>query len=195
MNENVPFKSAFNMLKTDHNLFRDSMTMLNSVISRRNDLKYEDRFRISTFHDFIMAEQWKLNNKDAPLPQYLIPNPIKVKQEWTFLQPNSIHQLARWGREARNCVGGYYYINGIRDKRHFIVLAMKNHVPTFTIQLVLRNGNLEVSQIRKSSNAALNTSERKEYEQLFSELMKIREEQIKEEELNKLENQIAIGEG
>jgi hypothetical protein len=192
LNKNVPFKSAFNMIKTDCHLFRDSISMLGTVLSKKPDLKYEERYRVNTFHDYIMAEQWKLNNKDGPLPQYLIPQPIKINNDWTFFQPSSIHQLALWGREARNCVGGTYYINGIKDKRHFIVLAMKNHVPTFTIQLVLRGANLEVSQIKKSSNAALNNQEMKEYENLFSNLMKVREEQIKQEELNKVEAQVAV---
>ena len=78
----------------------------------------------------------------------------------TFFQPITSHQLADWGRAVRNCVGNSSYANSIKQKRYFIVLAMVDHKPRFTIQLKLSDGTLLVDQIADIANKRLNDEEK-----------------------------------
>jgi len=78
----------------------------------------------------------------------------------SFFQPITSHQLADWGRAVRNCVGNSNYANMISRKRYFIVLAMVNHKPRYTIQLKLSDGVLVVDQIADIGNRRLSDEER-----------------------------------
>lgn len=178
LNKNVPFKSFLNMAKNDYQMLNDTLSMISDIIRKKPDFKYQGRFRVREFHDYIMTEHWKSNNVDSPLPQHLLPKPIKVEDGWSFFQPSSTHQLAQWGRAARNCVGNSFYCDGIKRKQHFIVLALEKGVPMFTIQLKVYNNTLQVTQILKSCNTELTTVEQNKYQQLFSKALKIREKEI-----------------
>ena len=133
-----------------------------------------------------MGIQWKTRNEDFNLPQDLFTKPVKVtwqqafehkncgtgidkgKPMWadlensviSFFQPITSHQLADWGRAVRNCVGNSSYAGAINRKRYFIVLAMVNHKPRYTIQLKLSDGVLVVDQIADIGNRRLSDEER-----------------------------------
>ena len=162
----------------------DSFNMLNRLIREHGqDFKKPKRWRIAEFHDYVQAESWKLSNANEPLPQDLFPSPIKATLDlngalnivqMTFFQPRDTHQLAEWGRAVRNCVGSAGYAERIRKKRNFIVLAMIENQPRYTIQLTLDRGVLHVDQIADVSNARLNEQERSDTEKLFKEALNIR---------------------
>jgi hypothetical protein len=142
------------------------------------------RWRLTEIHDHLMGIQWKSNNEDFGLPQDLFSKPIKVtwqqafdgifyenydrKAMWTdhensvisFFQPITSHQLADWGRAVRNCVGNSSYASAINKKRYFIVLAMVDHKPRYTIQLKLSDGVLVVDQIADIGNRRLTDEEK-----------------------------------
>ena len=145
------------------------------------------RWRLTEFHDHLMGIQWKTRNADFNLPQDLFAKPVKVtwqqayadsdlersllqhgKSMWSeqensvisFFQPITSHQLADWGRAVRNCVGNSSYAGAINRKRYFIVLAMVNHKPRYTIQLKLSDGVLVVDQIADIGNRRLSDEEK-----------------------------------
>tara|TARA_R100001594_G_scaffold150434_1_gene211576 strand:- start:144 stop:2141 length:1998 start_codon:yes stop_codon:yes gene_type:complete len=162
----------------------DSFNMLNRLIKEHGqDFKKPKRWRIAEFHDYVQAEAWKLSNEKEPLPQDLFPTPVKATLDlnnalnivqMTFFQPRDTHQLAEWGRAVRNCVGSAGYAEKIRKKRNFIVLAMIENQPRYTIQLTLDRGVLHVDQIADVSNARLSEQERSDTEKLFKEALNIR---------------------
>jgi hypothetical protein len=78
----------------------------------------------------------------------------------SFFQPITSHQLADWGRAVRNCVGNSSYASAINRKRYFIVLAMVDHKPRYTIQLKLSDGVLVVDQIADIGNRRLSDPEK-----------------------------------
>ena len=78
----------------------------------------------------------------------------------SFFQPITSHQLADWGRAVRNCVGNSSYASAINRKRYFIVLAMVDHKPRYTIQLKLSDGVLVVDQIADIGNRRLSDEEK-----------------------------------
>ena len=78
----------------------------------------------------------------------------------SFFQPITSHQLADWGRAVRNCVGNSSYAGAINRKRYFIVLAMVDHKPRYTIQLKLSDGVLVVDQIADIGNRRLSDEEK-----------------------------------
>lgn len=141
-----------------------------------------DRWRLSEWHDHLSAECFKLSTPNERLRQDLMPEPIKVTTnggKWTFFQPIDVHQLAQWGKAVRNCVGAASsYRDGIKKKTHFIVLAMLDSKPRFTIQLKLRNGVATVEQIADIANRRLNDTERSDYEVAFQEAILIRTAQL-----------------
>ena len=142
------------------------------------------RWRLTEFHDHLMGIQWKTRNEDFNLPQDLFAKPVKVtwqqafdgifyenynrKEMWSdhensvisFFQPITSHQLADWGRAVRNCVGNSSYAGAINRKRYFIVLAMVDHKPRYTIQLKLSDGVLVVDQIADIGNRRLSDTEK-----------------------------------
>jgi hypothetical protein len=179
ISDNIPMKSFINMIIRDWGVLMDSLGMLRDVVNRNPDIKYTGRWRTQEFHDWIMAEQWKQCNKNQDLPQDLFPAPVKV-EGMTFIQPINTHQLAQWGRAARNCVGSSSYYNGIIKKNHFIILALNKNEPYLTIQARLEGEHLKVVQIKKTCNASLNSSEEVEYQKLFQNALMIRSAQLAE---------------
>ena len=162
----------------------DSINMLRRLVKENGpDFKKPKRWRIQEFHDYVTAESWKLRNVKEDLPQDLFPNPIKATLDlngalnivqMTFFQPKDTHQLAEWGRAVRNCVGSAGYSERIRKKKNFIVLAMIESKPRYTIQLSLDRGVLHVDQIADVSNASLDDQQRSDTEKLFREALNIR---------------------
>lgn len=140
------------------------------------------RWRLSELHDHVSAQLWLAGNKNEDLPQDLFPTPIKINHldsVWTFFQPRDIHQLGQWGQAVRNCVGNASnYREGVKKRSHFIVLAMIDQKPRFTVQLKVRNGVLEVDQIADIGNRRLDDTERSSYELTFSHALKTREAQL-----------------
>ena len=178
---NIPQKSFASMCQTNFTELYDSLSMLWDIFrntpDKANTFKYEGRWRVREFHDCIMSEQWKLKNEDSPLPTELFPFPIKIG-DYTVFQPKSTHELAIWGKKARNCVGGSTYYNGIKKKTHFIFLITKNNSPEYTIQAQLRNGVLEVLQHQSVSTGY--TISNNDYSKVFQKALKIREKQLQE---------------
>lgn len=167
------------------NALDDTFSMLARIFEHGKTIDPPKRWRIEEFHDHVQAENWKIQNPNHSLPQDLFPQPIKVshnEKNWSFFQPIDTHQLGQWGQAVRNCVGNaQHYAEGVRKKNHFIVLAMLDGKPTFTIQTLVNHGVMSVQQIVKYGNASLNDQEREEYTQAFAQALRIRDEQLKSE--------------
>jgi hypothetical protein len=98
----------------------------------------------------------------------------------TFIQPINTHQLAQWGRAARNCVGSSSYYNGIIKKTHFIILALDKNEPYLTIQARLEGELLKVVQIKKTCNASLSSLEEMQYQKAFQAALLARSAELVE---------------
>ena len=162
--------------------WRDTMNMLTCILNKQDTFDPPSRWRIEEFHDHVQSASWKLTNKNELLPQDLFPVPIKImlgESTWTFFQPIDTHQLASWGQAVRNCVGSASnYAEGIRKKKHFIVLCMVDGKPVFTIQLDVDNGIMNVKQIKGVSNKSLNSAQEELYTTAFSQALKAREDEL-----------------
>ena len=160
----------------------DTCSMINSLLEHGKEVPIPKRWRMEEFHDTIQAEAWKIRNPNEKLPQDLFPNPIKVTQEgntWTFFQPSDTHQLALWGQAVRNCVGSASgYAEGVRKKKHFLVLCMVDNRPHFTVQLDVDMGMMSVKQIAGLSNSHLGEQEKDVYTKVFGEALKLREAEL-----------------
>jgi hypothetical protein len=166
--------------------WNDTLQMLHTVLCNKEakgeTLEPPKRWRLSEFHDYVQSEAWKIENANHKLPQDLFPAPIKVRlddQAWTFIQPIDTHQLAAWGQAVRNCVGNAAsYADGVRKKKHFIVLAMLDNKPTFTIQLEVDRGMMSVKQIVGTSNARLTSDQQDSYTKAFAQALKLQESKL-----------------
>lgn len=178
---NVPVSSYVNMAERDGIQLLDTVYMVDNLLCREGTtLQPPKRWRVTEFHDLVNEEMFKVKNPNMELPQDLFPTPIKV-DSYTFFQPKSTHQLVKWGQEVRNCVGNSpIYANRVKKKKEFIVLAMENGSPRFTIQLDVRNGVMTVKQIVGVCNKPLNAVEKSDYTDKFAKALKIREAQLVE---------------
>lgn len=166
--------------------WNDTLQMLHRVLcdkeAKGQTLEPPKRWRLTEFHDYVQAEAWKLEHTNHKLPQDLFPAPIKVTlndQAWTFIQPIDTHQLAAWGQAVRNCVGdASSYADGVRKKKHFIVLAMLDNKPTFTIQLEVDMGMMSVKQIVGMSNSRLTDDQKDSYTAAFKLALHERESKL-----------------
>ena len=197
--ENMPVSSFFNIISRvenpDQNTeWNDTISMLSRILSHKDrdtvlPLKTPKRWRITEFHDYIQGESWKLDNERIGMPQDLFPTPINVEtatgEKWSFFQPIDTHQLAQWGRAVRNCVGNAsFYAEGVKKKKHFIVLGMVNHKPTFTIQLKVDDGVMTVVQVVSVANRRLTPEETAEYGEVFKTALLQREAQLNSAQSN-----------
>lgn len=158
----------------------DTISMLNNLNNYKGKIQLDPprRWRISEFHDHVQSEAWKISNPNVDLPQDLFPQPIKVNG-YSFFQPHDTHQLSQWGQAVRNCVGNAsHYAEGVRKKKHFIVLAMYEGKPRFTIQLDVNHGVMSVKQIVGLSNQRLSTEEQAEYTEAFRQALTERDNQL-----------------
>jgi hypothetical protein len=166
--------------------WKDTLQMLHKVLcdkeSKNETFAPPKRWRLTEFHDYVQAEAWKVENTNHKLPQNLFPEPIKLTldgQAWTFIQPIDTHQLAAWGQAVRNCVGdASSYADGVRKKKHFIVLAMLDNKPTFTIQLEVDKGMMSVKQIVGTCNARLTGDQQDSYTKAFAQALKLQESRL-----------------
>lgn len=162
--------------------WRDTINMLTNILNKQDTFDPPSRWRIEEFHDHVQSTAWKLNNENQSLPQDLFPAPIKImlgESTWTFFQPIDTHQLAAWGQAVRNCVGSSSnYAEGVRKKKHFIVLCMINNKPVFTIQLDVNNGVMNVKQIKGVSNTSLKPEQQELYTTAFSQALKARDAEL-----------------
>lgn len=176
---NVPVSSYVNMAEKDGEHLPDTFYMTGTLLSYEGmTLQPPKRWRATEFHDLVNGELFKVRNPNMELPQDLFPAPIKV-DSYTFFQPKDTHQLFKWGLAVHNCVGNSStYADGVKRKKEFIVLAMENGSPRFTIQLDVKGGVMEVTQIVGMCNKPLDAVERADYTDKFAKALKIREAQI-----------------
>lgn len=179
--KNIKIGSFINMYTVDTRNLSDTFSMIREILYTKKDLIYRGRWRNREFHDWVMSEHWKINNTNQKLPQDLFPAPIKVGNI-TFIQPICTHQLAEWGKAARNCVGSRSYYEGITNKKHFIILALENNDPYLTIQARVENSELKVVQIYKNCNQSMREDEKLKYTKSFTEALGIRAKQLEEQQ-------------
>lgn len=168
----------------------DTINMMGTIAHYKPDdeqglvLERPSRWRLTEFHDHVAAEAFKVGNPNEKLRQDLFPEPVRVdhlEQRWSFFQPQDVHQLASWGQAVRNCVGSASsYKEGIKKRTHFIVLAMIDGKPRFTIQATVRNGVLNVDQIKDVGNKILSEDQRNMYELVFGRALQIQDERFKQ---------------
>jgi hypothetical protein len=181
--DNVPVSSLVNMIeRAKRNEMVDTFDMMGSFfacVGENAILPKPKRWRSSEFHDVVNEELYKVQNPNYLLPQDLFPEPVKV-DNLTFFQPKDTHQLGQWGRAVRNCVGNSrHYAEKVRKKSEFIVLALDNGKPYFTIQLSVRDSVMSVLQIQKNqSRVGLTPQESEDYTKKFSMALEIREKQL-----------------
>jgi hypothetical protein len=160
----------------------DTFSMIMRVLEHGKELEAPKRWRMPDFHDYVQAEAWKVTNRKEALHQDLFPQPIKVNvndSDWTFFQPVDTHQLAQWGQAVRNCVGSAsHYAEKIKSRKHFIVLCMIDGKPTFTIQLDVSMGVMNVVQIAGVANQRLSPEQSDQYSTAFKQALTLRDEQL-----------------
>jgi hypothetical protein len=178
---NVPVSSYVNMAERDGRQLLDTFSMTDRLLAHGGTtLQPPKRWRVTEFHDLVNEEMFKVRNPNMELPQDLFPAPIKV-DSYTFFQPKDTHQLVKWGQAVRNCVGNSsHYADRVKNKKEFIVLAMENGSPRFTIQLDVRDGVMTVKQIVGVCNKPLDAVEKADYTDKFAKALKIREAQLVE---------------
>tara|TARA_B100001939_G_scaffold348095_1_gene372596 strand:+ start:4253 stop:6031 length:1779 start_codon:yes stop_codon:yes gene_type:complete len=165
--------------------FEDTIRMVDQIVEYNNRLSEDEtkldpmprRWRIDEWHDHVMGETWKITNPKIDLPQKLFPQPIKVNN-FTFIQPIDTHQLSKWGKAVRNCVGSSSYAEGIKKFKHLIVLAMIEGRPRYTIQLNVDNGIMKVVQMTDVHNKRLTQDQREVLQSVFSTALQEREKQL-----------------
>jgi len=180
LRDNVPVASYVNMAVScgESREFADTLEMIGRVVAAGGTIPKPKRWRLTELHDAASEESYKLTNPNVDLPQDLFPKPIRAGG-YTFFQPNDTHQLAKWGRAVRNCVGNSgHYAEQVKKKRQFIVLALEGKDPRFTIQLRVEDGVMTVVQIVGMCNARLSDAEKDSYTKAFGEALKIREREL-----------------
>ena len=160
----------------------DTFSMIMRILDDGKELEAPKRWRMPDFHDYVQAEAWKVTNRKEALHQDLFPTPIKVNvgsSDWTFFQPVDTHQLAQWGQAVRNCVGSAgRYADDIKKRKHFIVLCMIDGKPTFTIQLDVSMGVMNVVQIAGVANQRLSVDQHEQYSTAFKQALQSRESEL-----------------
>jgi len=160
----------------------DTFSMIGRLLENGKTVEPPKRWRMPDFHDYVQAEAWKIQNPNTKLHQDLFPEPVKVTvddETWTFLQPMDTHQLSAWGQAVRNCVGSSsQYADNIKKRKHFIVLCMIAGKPTFTIQMDVSMGVMNVKQIAGVSNQRLSQEEQDKYSDAFKQALQQREKQL-----------------
>ena len=160
----------------------DTFSMMMRVFENGKTIEAPKRWRMPDFHDYVQAEAWKIQHKKESLHQDLFPTPVKVSMgdsDWTFLQPIDTHQLAQWGQAVRNCVGSAsQYAEDIKKRKHFIVLCMIDGKPTFTIQLDVSMGVMNVKQIAGVGNQRLDDDQKEKYSNAFKLALQSRESEL-----------------
>jgi hypothetical protein len=162
--------------------WNDVMGLLNTCLSSKETVEPPPRWRLETFHDYLMKKSWEVKGPGRELPTDLIPDRIELKAKsgrvWTFQQPKCSNYLAWWGQAVRNCVGGSYYAQQVENRSIYLILCLIDDKPNITVNMYLDSGRLRIREIRTISNANLDAQTTKEFELLFSQVLKQLTEEI-----------------
>ena len=169
------------------NTIRDTMEMLVKVWQRISYLtnpnpeylKEPKRWRLLDVHDHYVGITLQMDNRLKNLPMDLIPHPITFETEAgtiRMFQPETNHEVIRWGKAVRNCVGSAGYDERVLNRSAFLVFAERNQKPWLTSLLTLNMGMLHVGQTVSPFNANLEPGEREIYERCLQQALGIAEE-------------------
>jgi len=167
---------------------RDTMEMLIKAreridyLSNPNPeyLKKPKRWRLQEVHDHYVGITLQMDNQMKNLPTDLIPEPITFETELgtiRMFQPSTNHEVIRWGKAVRNCVGSAGYDERVLKRSAFLVFAERNEKPWLTSLLTLNMGMLHVGQTVSPFNANLEPGERQVYERCLQQAIGITEQQ------------------
>lgn len=163
---------------------RDTMEMLIKVWQRISYLtnpnpeylKEPKRWRLQDVHDHYAGITLQMDNQLKNLPTDLIPEPITFETEVgtiRMFQPSTNHEVIRWGKAVRNCVGSAGYDERVLQRKAFLVFAERNQKPWLTSMLTLNMGMLHVGQTVSPFNANLEPGERQVYERCLQQAIGI----------------------
>lgn len=165
---------------------RDTMDMLIKVWQRISYLtnpnpeylKEPKRWRLQDVHDHYAGITLQMDNQMKNLPMDLIPSPVLFSTEVgtiRMFQPSTNHEVIRWGKAVRNCVGSAGYDERVLQRKAFLVFAERNGKPWLTSLLTLNMGMLHVGQTVSPFNASLEGEERTVYERCLQQALGINE--------------------
>jgi len=104
------------------------------------------RLRLQALHDHFMSLYCTETLDNQVMPRDLIPEPIvDVESGWTIFQPQSVHEVAMWGKMAHNCVASAGYYKHVLKKRRMLVFAKKG-LCRYTVEFIVQNGSLVINQ-------------------------------------------------
>lgn len=165
---------------------RDTMDMLIKVWQRISYLtnpnpeylKEPKRWRLQEVHDHYSGIVLQMDNQMKNLPTDLIPEPVTFETEVgtvRMFQPSTNHEVIRWGKAVRNCVGSAGYDERVMQHKAFLVFAECDGKPWLTSLLTLNMGMLHVGQTVSPFNASLEGKERTIYEKCLQQALGISE--------------------
>lgn len=168
--------------RTYDTTIQDTMDMLIKVWQRISYLtnpnpeylKEPKRWRLQEVHDHYVGITLQMDNQMKNLPMDLIPEPVTFSTdlgEIRMFQPSTNHEVIRWGKAVRNCVGSAGYDERVLQRRAFLVFAELNGKPWLTSLLTLNMGMLHVGQTVSPFNANLETEQRNVYEKCLQEAL------------------------
>lgn len=166
---------------------RDTMDMLIRVYERVTSspasdpeyLKEPKRWRLLDVHDHYVGIILQMDNQLKTLPIDLIPSPVTFETEVGIIrmfQPSTNHEVIRWGKAVRNCVGSAGYDERVLKRNAFLVFAERNGKPWLTSLLTLNMGMLHVGQTVSPFNAHLEKEERTIYERCLQQALGVVEQ-------------------
>lgn len=169
------------------NTIRDTVEMLVKVWRRTSYLtesnpeylKEPKRWRLLDAHDHYVGVTFQMDNQMKNLPTDLIPEPVTFETEVgtiRMFQPTTNHEVIRWGKAVRNCVGSAGYSDRVLNRSAFLVFAERNQKPWLTSLLTLDMGMLHVGQTVSPFNASPAPEEREVYERCLQHALGIAEE-------------------
>lgn len=163
---------------------RDTMEMLIKVWQRLSYvtnpnpeyLKEPKRWRLQDAHDHYVGITLQMDNQMKKLPTDLISSPVTFETEVgsiRMFQPATNHEVIRWGKAVRNCVGSAGYDERVLQRKAFLVFAERNGKPWLTSLLTLNAGILQVGQTVSPFNASLAPGEQEVYEKCLQQAIGI----------------------
>jgi hypothetical protein len=98
-------------------------------------------------HDSLNRAVHKANTKKIEYKEWL----PKIEDEWTLRTPTDSHELIDWGRDMRNCIGGYK--DAHKTGQQIVVGAFKNN----DLQMVMAltkdgNNSYSLDELKESCN-------------------------------------------
>lgn len=141
-------------------------------------LKEPKRWRLQDVHDHYVGITLQMDNQMKNLPMDLISSPVVFSTEVgtiRMFQPSTNHEVIRWGKAVRNCVGSAGYDERVLQRKAFLVFAERNGKPWLTSLLTLNMGMLHVDQTVSPFNASLKDEEKVVYESCLQQALGITE--------------------